>query len=261
MSRSPSPFKPYDCSHSLPVSTANLTHPDNVPSANLSLYFHGTIPTRHPFNTFKLQTPDNRVTSVPVAYWKWPSAQEVAEESARKAARLNRRSSEIPFPSTVNMQPTKLTMKNIPIRIQKVPQPPHINWKQREVDVIENAKNAEQQAEQQRRELEQKKKAHAERMKMTKEEALKAVAAGIMIDDKDGFIRVKGTRKRVSAGIDMDLGRVRRKYMYVHVSFRFILPFPFNSNPLQLLQFSSHSPPHSETCNILKHYVRMGRSS
>jgi hypothetical protein len=39
------------------------------------------------------------------------------------------------------------------------------------------------------------------------------VAAGLIIDEEDGFLRVKGTRKRQCAGIDLDPDRPRRKYV------------------------------------------------
>lgn len=63
--------------------------------------------------------------------------------------------------------------------------------------------------------MEKKRRARVQERLRDKPVALKQVIGGVRIDDQDGFVRVKGTRKRQCAGIDLEPGRARRSYKQV----------------------------------------------
>jgi hypothetical protein len=164
MSYSPPPFIPEYPGLAKPTA-CGLSHPDNVPSADITTYFHRTLTSEHALGL----TEDTRI---PASYWQWPTAQDLAnvanEEAARREARGTRGSVvALPF---VNVTPAKQTMSGIRLRILKEPEPPHINWKQRAVDVVENAKKEAESQEVERQALEAQRRAHAEMIKSGKTE-------------------------------------------------------------------------------------------
>jgi hypothetical protein len=222
MSRSPSPLQIIDESHSLPISTALRTHLNNVPSANFSLYLSRSVQNNNNISVCIDQS-STQIVDAPLTYWKWPGKKESSAPSGLNSAarpamyggpeELNT-SDPGDLPSQAQISPV-LTLKNVPLRIQKHPDPPHINWIQRAAD-MKALQNQETMAKQTRKqEIEELERQHAESIKEKGEQALRAATLDFAIDDKNGFIKVRGTRKRVGATMDLEIGRVRRKYMYV----------------------------------------------
>lgn len=187
-----------------------IIHPDNVPSADMTTYFHRPLVSEHSIVLYY-------GCQAPASYWQWPTAQDLTnfanEEAMRREARGKRESAvALLCPPLISQ---KQTMSGIHVRILKDPEPPHISWQQRAINLVEHARKEALAQQNEWQALQAQRKAHVELIKSGKKETIMRVAAGMVIDENDGFVRVKGTRKRQCAGIDLDLDRVRRKYRYV----------------------------------------------
>lgn len=199
------------------------SHPNNVPSADFSLYVERLTPINNTISVYIGDQSSTRTMDAPLAYWKWPGTTETSA-SHRLQSSANPATNEVSEEHSILLSRdlsvkandlNGLTLKNVPVRIQKHPTPPHINWIQRvsDIRVLQNQEEMAKQARKQ--EFAELERQHAKIVKEKSEQALRAAALDIAIDHKDGFIKVRGTRKRAGAGMDLEIGRIRRKYMYV----------------------------------------------